>query len=218
MRLKILILFLLPLLVLPMQAQHKIEVTASVGTGELSPNGLESVTCNLQDKFHQRNSVGINGAGLCVFASMKHAGTWQDDPLFVAIFDFMKSHLGGGYPSKVDEMLQKASVKYNLPIPDYIQVEDSNIDILKVACKCRYMPCVTYGVSPTGRYNGRSIAHMVNIVHASDSWFCVLDNNYPGISNYEWMTPDEFKRSYTKTGGGWCIILMTTPTPPNARN
>lgn len=191
-------------------------VGATIGA-ETSPDGKEVARCDLADKFHMQNKVGINFAGLCVFASMRHAGYWQDEPLFQKMLDFMTSQLGGGYPTKVDDMLIKASAKFGLPIPPYVQMEDGDLEILKLACKCGYMPGITYGISPTGRYNGREIAHMVNLIHASDNWFCILDNNHIGGNQYEWMTPAEFKRTYTTNRGGWCIILMTTPTPPRIK-
>ena len=192
---------------------------ATVGTGAVSPDSKEELICNLPDAFQQHNREGVDGKGLCVFASMHHAGIWQDDPLFEAMLQFMQSQPGGGTPNKVDMMLKKASADTGQPIPEYIQVEDNDIEILKLAVKCRYMPCVTYGWSPTGRYGGQTIYHMVNLVHASDKWFAVLDNNHEGTKNIEWMTPQEFKRAYTNPGGkGWSVILLTQPTPPKARN
>lgn len=198
------------------QNDRREPVGASVG-GEKSPDGKVIARCDLPDKFQRKNSVGINLMGLCVFASLRHAGHWQDDPLFQKMQDFMESKPGGGWPEKVDSMLAEASRKYGLPIPPYIQVEDDDLEILKLAIKCGYMPGITYGVSPTGRYGGRQIAHMVNLIHADENWFCVMDNNYIGGQNYEWMTPAEFKRTYTTGGGGWCVILMTTPTPPRIK-
>lgn len=59
-------------------------------------------------------------------------------------------------------------------------VEGSDLERLKLACRTGRMPGVTYAFSPTGRYGGARIAHMVNLVHADDQWFAVLDNNYPG--------------------------------------
>lgn len=205
---------LAPFVVMVQDGPDSIE--ASIG-GETSPDGKEIARCDLADKYQQENMVGINGMGLCVFASMRHAGYWQDEPLFQKMVDFMKTRPGGGWPEKVDSMLAAASAKYNLPIPPYIQMQDGDLEVLKLACKCGYMPGVTYGVSPTGRYGGRTIGHMVNLIHASDNWFCVLDNNYIGGNKYEWMTPEEFKRSYVTRGGGWCVILMTTPTPPRIK-
>lgn len=193
-------------------------IGASVG-GDKSPDGKCTARCDLADKYHHRNTSGIDFAGLCVFTSLQHAGIWQDDPLFEKMHEFMESHMGGGWPQKVDAMLLEASKKYGLEIPPYMQVQSNDLEVLKLAIKCGYMPCVTYYVSPTGRYGGRRIAHMVNIIMApepgsNEGWFCVLDNNYIGGQNYEWMTQAEFIKTYTGGSTGWSVILLTLPTPP----
>jgi hypothetical protein len=54
---------------------------------------------------------------------------------------------------------------------------------------------------------------MVNLPHADDSYFVVLDNNYPGADRYEWMTPDEFRR-VCNPRGYWAIILLDAGPPP----
>jgi len=59
---------------------------------------------------------------------------------------------------------------------------------------------------------------MVNLVHADDRYFAVLDNNYVGQNQIEWMTPEEFKRSWTGLGGGWAVILLAPPPPPVPTN
>jgi hypothetical protein len=52
------------------------------------------------------------------------------------------------------------------------------------------MPAVTYGYSP--RYGGR-VAHMVNLVHLSERWAAILDNNFPGrIATSGWRRPSFF--------------------------
>lgn len=192
-------------------------VGAKVG-GNVAPDGQTEIHCDLPGELHQKNTGGSDGAGLCVFASMRHSGRYQNDPLFAACFEWMKKHPGGGYPEKVDRVLQQASKELGLPVPDYIQVEGGDLEVLKLACRTGRMPGVTYCKSPTGRYGGSTIAHMVSLPHADDQWFCVLDNNYPGEDAYEWMTPQEFSRTYTGGGGGWSVILLTAPPPPAPHN
>lgn len=173
------------------------------------------VACDIPNDLHQKNTGGSDGAGLCVFASMRHSGLWQNNELFAGIFQWMKKHPGGGYPSKVDAMLKRYAGETGKPIPDYVQSESGDLEILKLACKTGRMPGVTYGYSPTGRYGGKSIAHMVSLVHADNNWFVILDNNYPG--SFEWMTPEQFKKVYMHGGGGWAVILLTPPPPPAPR-
>lgn len=181
--------------------------------GNQSPDGA-SIQIDFPGDRHKLNQGGSDGAGLCVFDSAHHAGDWQGDPLFYAIFQWMRKHPGGGWPEKFDSMIARASQELGLPIPEYIHVQDNDLEILKLACKNGLMPSSTYSWSPTGRYNGRRIAHMVNVVHASDEWFAVLDNNYIGENAYEWMKPTEFLKSYSGGRTGWSIILLTKSPPP----
>lgn len=203
----------------PVESQRQ-PTTASRG-GLKTPDGKPAAIQFPPERF-TRNTAGIDGSGLCVFTSLFHTGDWQDDALFLRQLEYMRKQRGGGYPSKVDAVLKAAAKQYNLPVPEYVQIEDRDIDVLKLAVKNGYMPCVTYGISPTGRYGGKRINHMVNLVHADDKYIGVLDNNYTGADEIEWMTPDEFKRSYTTNanprtaiGGvnGWAIVLLT-PSPP----
>lgn len=187
---------------------------AQIG-GTTSPRG-EPMQLQLPVSHHVRNRGGSDGAGLCVFASMRHTGDWQNEPVFFGLFEHMFRYPGGGYPSKVDAVVKRYAAERGLPIPKYIQIEDSDLEVLKLAVRNGYMPGVTYSFSPTGRYGGAKIAHMVTLVHATDTEFAILDNNYPGT--YEWMTPDEFKRTYAYGGQGWSVILLEKSPPPKPRN
>src|SRR5690349_19320323 len=72
---------------------------ASVGQFT-SPDGKESLQCPLPSAHHIHNSVGTDGAGLCVDASAHHTGVWQADPAFAGLFDYAKRFPGGSYPEK----------------------------------------------------------------------------------------------------------------------
>lgn len=184
---------------------------ASVG-GPMAPDGTQ-INCDLPGSLHQRNTGGSDGAGLCVYASARHAGRWQNDPLFEAVFEWMRRHPGGSYPEKFDRTLRQCAKELGLPVPEYVQVTNSrDLDVLRLACQTGRMPGVTYERSPTRRYGGGRIAHMVSLPHADERWFCVLDNNYPGADKYEWMSPDEFLR-VCNPGGYWAVILLSPPPP-----
>jgi hypothetical protein len=186
------------------------ESEAAVG-GHVAPDGTE-VQLDFPKELHLRNRGGSDGAGLCVFASCTHAGVWQGDPAFEALFRHMWDKPGGGHPRKLDAVIARLCQVKGLPEPRYVQVEGADVEILKLACRTGRMPAVTYSVSPTGRYGGRRVAHMVNLLHADDRWFAVLDNNFPG--SVEWMSPADFRRTYTGAGGGWCVILLDPGPPP----
>jgi hypothetical protein len=183
--------------------------------GLVSPDGTEEIHCDLPKELHLRNVGGTDGAGLCVFASAQHSSTWQHIDAIDGIFKYMQSQPGGGWPEKVDRVVATMAARNKLPIPGYIQVESKDpLAILKLACKTGRMPGVTYSYSPTGRYNGQYIAHMVSLVHASDKWFAILDNNFPGT--IEWMDPATFAAVHTKKGRelGWsCTFLADAPPP-----
>lgn len=189
---------------------------ASVG-GNRAPDGTE-IHCDLPGSEHLKNKGGRDGAGLCVFTSIDHSARWQQVPQLIGFRDWMTKHPGGGYPSKVTKMISQICKERGMLEPAYIQVEGADLEVLKRACVGGRMPGVTYCRSPTGRYGGQTIAHMVSLPHADAKNFCVLDNNYPGADQYEWMTPEEFRKTYTGGGGGWAVILLEPGPPPPPKN
>lgn len=199
--------------------RHEIENSSAAVGGNLSPDGSERLQIDYPGERHKRNGRGTDGLGLCVWRAMYHAGDWHYEPVFRAAFDYMLTQPGGGRPGRVEEVVRTVAASKGLPVPRYLQVQDNDLEILKHATRNGIMPCVTYGISPTGRYEGKKIAHMVNALHATDNWFAVLDNNYPGANAIEWMSEKDFKRTYsTPTGRGWSIIPLTDPPPPAPTN
>jgi hypothetical protein len=122
----------------------------------------------------------------------------------------MTREQGGGYPSKVEKMLAKYCDG-----AQYLQYEGSDPALIKLALTTGRMPSVTYGYSP--RYTGK-IAHMVNAVHLTEKWAAILDNNFPGETKYEWMSPAEFKKRWVSGGGGWAVVVIAPPPPPMPYN
>jgi hypothetical protein len=193
-------------------------VGAKVG-GKVSPDGAE-VHIDLPDSLQKANigSPFPNGPGCCVFRSLDHAARWANEPALYGMPEWMANHKpvipGGGYPSKVAQLVPLIAKERGLPAPPILQVEGPDIEIIKRASANGIMPCVTYGVSASGRYGGSRIAHMVNTSHADDSWLAVLDNNFPGSQRLEWNTPAEFRRAYTISGGGWSVFILKWGPPP----
>lgn len=200
----------------PWGGDSKASVEAKVG-GFTSPDGGEA-QCPLPGEFHIKNRGGSDGAGLCVFASIQHSAKWQSVPQLEDLFSWMFKHPGGGYPEKVDRMINQKCKEQNLPVPDYLQVQGSDLEVLRRACESGRMPGVTYSFSPSGRYNGQRISHMVSLPAVVGDWYGVLDNNYPGVDQIEWLTEAEFKRAYTGGSSGWSVILLEAPPPPVPRN
>lgn len=203
-----------PLMALP-AGQTGAETGAT--TGDKSPAGYPP-NADLPQSLRKKNIPSL-GLGCCVMRSIDHAAHWQNLP---GLYDFpewmVENRLpGGGWPSRMDKLIPQICQDRGTETPAYLQIESNDLEILKLCCKTRRMVCVTYAYSPTGRYNGQRISHMVNLVHADDEWFGVLDNNYP--DEIEWMTPEEFLPVYH--GGnqsGWSIIFLAYPPPPLPKN
>lgn len=183
----------------------QVEAT-SVEGGRTSPDGSEEIQIDLPGAQQMKNTGGRDGAGLCVFTSIEHAGRWQNVDSILGLQTKMTKEPGGGYPSKVEKMLEKYCNS-----AQYLQYEGNDPALIKLALTTGRMPSVTYGYSP--RYSGK-IAHMVNAAHLSEKWAAILDNNFPGENKYEWMTPNEFKKRWISGGGGWAVVLLAPPPPP----
>lgn len=213
-RLATLLLLLAPCLV---AANPEALIGAKVG-GTVLPDGRE-IQIDLPGNLHTKNTAS-KGLGLCVFTSIRHSSLWANLELLQDFPKYLidKGIPGGGYPEKVDALIKRIAQEKGVPVPAYIQVEGKDLEILKLACKSGRMPGVTYAYSPTGRYGGQRIAHMVSLVHADDQWFTVLDNNYIGANSYEHMTPAEFLKVYTGGQNGWAFILLDPGPPPPPKN
>ncbi len=189
-------------------------VQASVG-GKVLPDGKE-IQIDLPGELHRANTSS-RGQGCCVFTSIHHSSLWQNVPALTEFPKWLieKGLPGGGWPGGVKERITAICKERGVPEPAYIQVEGPDLEILKLACKSGRMPAVTYSKSPTGRYGGGRISHMVTLVNATDTCFTVLDNNYIGTDKYEHMTPQEFSAAYAP---GWAVILLGNGPPPVPKN
>lgn len=187
--------------------------------GRTSPDGKEAIAIDLPASQHLRNKAGTDGLGLCVWTSITISGDWCNEDALRTLQQQMTREKGGGWPERVDDVLPRLA-----PGVQYVQYTGRDPGIIQTAIRSGRMPCVTYGYSP--RYvaprnpSGR-IAHMVNCVHYSANWVAVLDNNFPGDDQYEWMAPSEFMRRWMlgNPGGGWVVLPLRcgpSPIPVNA--
>jgi len=191
---------------------------AATVAGNRAPDGTE-IQCDLPAELHRRNTTS-RGEGCCVWTSIHHAAVWQNVREYQEAPRWIQQHgiRGGAYPGAVAKYLPQMARQRGAEEPSaFLNYEGNDIELLKLACRTGRMPAVTYTYSPTGRYRGK-IAHMVNLVHADDRYFAVLDNNFPGADQIEWMTPEEFRRSWTGFGQGWAVILLAPPPPPVPHN
>jgi hypothetical protein len=176
-----------------------------------SPDGREEIQIDLpaSEKFH--NLGGRDGAGLCVFASITWSARWQNEAKLVDFFQKMRGESGGGYPQKVDRMIAKYGAG-----TEYLQYEGKDPSILKAALTSGRMPAVTYNGHDC-HYRG-FVSHMVSLVHLSDHWAAISDNNFPGDNQFVWMSPQEFQQRWTGGRQGWTVILLAPPPPPTPHN
>lgn len=175
-------------------------------------NHGEEITVDLPPAQHQAN-ISVQGLGCCVFRSIDHAARYQHVDALVNMPEWMrdKNIAGGGWPEKVAQLIPRIARDRGLPVPEYLQHTGGDLEFLKMALRTGRMVCVTYNGRDGVYYRG-PIAHMVNLVHLSDRWAVILDNNHPG--KYLWMTPREFESRWKGNGGGWAIVLLASPPPP----
>lgn len=164
---------------------------------------------------HMKNVGGSDGSGLCVFTSIEHFFDWHNMKDHLGFRKWMERRPGGGWPEKVTRELREYCQQKRIEMPDILQVTNGNIDLLAEAVQSGHMAGVTYCFSPTRRYGGATIAHMVNCMAArvgTEKLWAIMDNNYPG--SYEWMDEATFKRVWLGNGGGWFVIVLNRPDPP----
>jgi len=199
--------FCLPFLLLPF--------TLPVQAGPIHAGGNtsqgEEITCDLPAGEHLRNSTGRDGLGLCVFTSLDHAARWANEPALIGFRDFMKLQPGGGWPEKVDEYIPRMAASKGLPAPPYIQHTGGDAEFLRLALKTGRYVSVTYNGRDGVFYSG-NIAHMVNLVHLTDKWAVVHDNNFPG--KWLWLPTPDFLSRWRGSGGGWAVVLLKSGPPP----
>lgn len=176
----------------------------------VAPDGMPA-TCDLPVSQHMRNVGGSDGAGLCVFTSTQHAARWHNLSQLEGFRKWMESKPGGGWPDKLDQMLNQFCRERSVPVPGYVQHTGGDDAFLDLAIHTDRLPCVTYA----GRddfYRGR-IAHMVNLAHIDSTHAAIIDNNRPG--NWVWMTRQEFLQRWRDMDGGWAVVFIDPPPPPH---
>ena len=194
-------------------------VGAEVG-GTVAPDGKTEIQCDLPGDFHRRNTKS-RGQGCCVWTSIHHSAIWQNIPELQELPKWIqeKNYPGGALPSYVTRVIKEICEEKGIPLTAYLQIENSNdLTPIKLACQTGRMVAITYSRSPTGRYGGGSISHMVSLPHCDNEWAAVLDNNYTGADAYEWMHPEKELLGVANRGGYWAVILILPGPPLPPRN
>lgn len=175
-----------------------------------STHNGETVQADLPVDQLVPNTVGIDNEGLCTFTSIMFGARLQNVPQLKDFQKFMTRYRGGGWPQKVDAMIAACCKAANMPIPDYIQVENGDWSLIELALKTGRMPAITYKVPD--KFGRLVLAHMVNIVCLRNGVAAFRDNNFVGEKEIEWWSEAEGK---DRAGGShfWAVILLA-PRPP----
>lgn len=192
-----------------------IGVGATVG-GKLAPDSKTEIQIDLPGNLHRAN-VSSKGQGCCTHTSVHHAAIWQNVPALQEFPKWVQSKglPGGTYPKLMDQRIAAMCKEKGITAPEYISLEGGKelLDILRSALASGRLVCVTYSFSPTGRYGGARISHMVNLSHLDEKYAVILDSNYIGDTQYEWLSIDEFVRTFTGGRAGWAIVLLDSGPP-----
>lgn len=184
-----------------------------VAGGSVSPDGAEVVQLDFPPAQCTKNVGGTDGAGLCVFTSIGHSARWQNEKSLEDFQQKMRAERGGGWPEKTTQMIAKYGKRPDGTLPGYVQYEGSDLEILRVALRSGRMPAVTYSGKDGVFYKG-PIAHMVNLIHLSDKWAAIRDNNYVEAQQILWLSPEQFRERWLGGRQGWAVVLLAPAPPP----
>lgn len=165
-----------------------------------------TVDCDIPMSLRVKNTGGSDGAGLCVFASLEMAARYQNCAALIGTFDWMKTQPGGGWPERVDRIMQERA-----PAVKYKQYSGKDLAFIQEGIDSGRPVCVTYG---TGEfYNMETIYHMVLCVKMDEQWTGILDNNDP--EHIWWMETPEFRKRFVHpSGDGWAFYSLEPVPPP----
>lgn len=192
-------------------------IGATVG-GRISPDGVQ-IECDYPAARMVKNKAGTDGAGLCVFDSASRAMDWHGVKGGYGLLDWMTHKPGGGYPEKFDAMMKEYFTSLSVPIPGYVQMDGTDTSFVRKALDAGKLVCCTYNYSPSGRYSGERISHMVNVHHHDGQRVAIGDNNFCGADQYEWLTVQEWEKCAKDSRGRlWAIAFDAPPPPPPPHN
>jgi hypothetical protein len=178
-------------------------------------NSGEELACDLP-AHQQFKNIGskLDGAGMCVFTSFEMACRWHGLEPMRGFRDWCAAkYPGGGYPQKLDQLVNAYCQAKNVRPPQFIQYEGNDPGPLLEACdRSGRMACITYGYSP--RYGSGTIAHMTCCPKFGGEYAVCLDNNFIGADKYEWMTKNELVKRVKWPNGRARVVVLLAPSPP----
>jgi hypothetical protein len=184
------------------------------GLGTATPAGPsyegDEVAVDLPEQMRVRNTVGIDGQGLCVWASIEMMARYHNEESLIGIFKQMQSEKGGGWPERVDREMRKRGLENRYR--QFYGPAAEGADFVSEALAAGRGVCVTYGYGEF--YGNRTISHMVFGVQLDAKHGAVLDNNDP--NRIWWMEPAEMIRRAVHPGGDMWALYLLAPAPPPA--
>jgi hypothetical protein len=177
--------------------------------GPPAPDGTEPHVDYPDEQWMRNIGSKIDGAGMCVFTSFEHSCRWAGLEEFRGFRDWCaRNYRGGGYPEKLQKLVNDYCKAKSIPQPLVVQYEGSSPEVLESALRNGYLPCVTLYGSP--RYRGR-IYHMVNCAHLDGKQGAVLDNNFQPL---EWADRETTLRRMKLNGRLWVAVVLHYGPPP----
>ena len=155
----------------------------------------------LPAEMHLRNTVGTDGAGLCVPSSLTINGRYQAVPGIESILELARQRPGGYSPDKLAALLRET-----VPDEKYASYVGTDPSVLAKLSAEGYPIGATMNTGAL--YGYRPIHHMISLAHFDPkaNLACVVDNNQPGVFN--WMRASEFGRRWIDGGTGWAFVWL----------
>lgn len=164
------------------------------------------VDCDIPRALRIRNTGGSDGAGLCVWASLEMAASYQNCKELIGTFEWMKSQPGGGWPERVDRVMKERA-----PAVKYKQYMGKELEFIREGINSGRPVCVTMGTGEL--YGMQTISHMVICIAIDDVNAAIIDNNDP--DNIWWMPVEVFhERAMHPNAQLWAFYTLAPPPPP----
>ena len=157
---------------------------------------------HIPNEFHQKNTGGSDGLGLCVSAATKAVmSTLGWGPEGDKLWAYVKQRPGGSYPEKWKQTAAAA-----IPEVPYVSVVSTDFEVQKRLSRAGLPWAGTMGRDPDV-YGNQDVAHYVSWEHWDDRVAVYTDNNTPGVHTF--LPPKEAEqRALAGTNGQFWITAI----------
>lgn len=160
---------------------------------------VEVPVVNVPRKLRQGNWLrpGTRDDGSCCHAALVSLLRWQGQ--YTLADGWRRTHSGGEFTWTMKGDLDKAGIPY-------AWCQNGDPKFLEWAVRTRRGACIQYRDSPESKCH-----HMVNVVHLTDKWVGILDNN--DVRRFKWMDRADFMRNW-QSSEGWAFTPCFSPAAP----